>query len=125
MLSRNKNRFAYMAASKEHGFTLMDTILTFMIVVVTMPFLVYLIQYIQVQKADGDIEVLHLFIFLRDDMMRAETVSTHDDVLYFHLATGETAKIEHFHDVIRRRVDGTGHEIYARNIQTFHLTPLS
>lgn len=116
------NKSAYTVYQTERGFTFIEAMIMLMVVSITMPFLLYFIQYIKVESYD-DINVLQLYSFIRDHAIKSETVYVQDNTLYFQLPTGETASIEHYNDLVRRQVEGQGHEIYARNIKEFTLQP--
>ena len=121
----NMNKFVCTDFDNERGFTFSEMLLTLMIISITMPIIVYLFQLIQVDTDETDLAMMQFFIYLRDDVLRAESVSVTESEMYFQLSTGETVKIERYNDLIRRQVDGKGHEIYARDVKEFHLERLS
>lgn len=121
----NMNKFVCTDLDNERGFTFSEMLLTIMIISITMPIIVYLFQLIQVDTDETDLAMMQFFIYLRDDVLRAESVSVTENEMYFQLTTGETVKIERYNDLIRRQVDGKGHEIYARDVKKFHLKRLS
>src|SRR5690625_463155 len=99
------NKSAYTVYQTERGFTFIEAMIMLMVVSITMPFLLYFIQYIKVESYD-DINVLQLYSFIRDHAIKSETVYVQDNTLYFQLPTGETASIEHYNDLVRRQVEG-------------------
>lgn len=93
---------------------------------ITLPLLVYLLTYVQPVKHNNELSVNQFFIFLRNDVLTSEQVYTDDDnKMYFLLPTDEVAHIEQYQNVIRRQVNGRGHEIYLRDIDSFTLQPIS
>src|SRR5690625_1387835 len=112
MYEKYKKKFVC-TGQNESGFTFIEVLVSLIILSITIPFIVYLFQFIEVEQ-DEDVSVFPLFFFIRNEAIQAERVTTEQNILFFHMPTGETAKIEHYNDVIRRTVlDKGGHEIYA------------
>jgi len=108
----------------EDGTTFLSMLFTLLVIMIVLPFIIHFFSHIQQAKMSTDLPVEQFFIFLRNDILFADHVFSENNKLYFQLHSGETAKIEQFGDVIRRQINGTGHEIYIRNIDTFSLQPL-
>jgi len=109
----------------ERGTTLISILLTLLIIGITMPLLIHFLTYIHVTDTDQDMPIEHFFIFLRNDtLMATDVYADENDIVYFQLSTGEVARIEQYKNMIRRRVDGKGHEIYLRDIETFQVESL-
>lgn len=108
----------------ESGFTFVSMLLTLVIILVTLPLIIFLLSEIKNEQKEEHISAHQFFIFLHHDTLLANKVYVNDNILHFELNASETAVVEHYRDVIRRRVDGKGHEIYIREIQEFTLTPL-
>jgi competence protein ComGF len=117
--------------NNEAGFTLISLLLSLMILVITLPLLIFFLSQIQAEPDDEHIRAHQFFIFIVGDMERAESVYIAENMLYFNLTTGDTARIEQYQDQIRRRVREMdkktfeGHEIYLRDIQSVYFAPLS
>ena len=109
----------------ESGTTFLSVLITFVIVIITLPILVYLLTYVEPVKHNNELAVNQFFMFLRNDVLTSEHVYSDDNKMYFLLSTGEIAHIEQYQNVIRRQINGRGHEIYIRNIDSFTLQPIS
>lgn len=66
------------------------------------------------------IDVEHLFLFLRDDIIDATNVHVDKNTLILRLNTNKDATYSLYGQVLRRRIENQGHEIYIRNIQSLH-----
>ena len=107
----------------EGGFTMISLLLTIVMIAVTMPIIIFLIQHLTVKPNDNHIIAHQFFTFLYHDTLTAENVEIVNNKIYFTLNDHETASIEQYENLIRRRVLGKGHEIYIREIDTFNVFP--
>lgn len=103
------------------GFTYTNFLLHMLIFTISLPVLLFGLAKIKVIPSEESLMIHQLFFMLQNDVYTATDVIYEDDRLYFYLDTGEIAFIEKYQDTLRRRVERKGHEIYARNIQTFSL----
>lgn len=124
MYETNMRKFVCTVLNNERGLTFMNMIVTIMIISITLPLLVSIFNIIHIESDEDDIAVMQFFVYLRDDMLYAESMTVADNKLYFILPTKEIATIEQYNDIIRRRVNGLGHEVYLRNIKDFKLERL-
>lgn len=111
-----KNRF-------ENGFTLISTLISLMLVLISLP-LIYQLVYEVKSISKSELSPYKFMVFIKDDIHRSEKMIAKDNKLYFYLASEEIAVIEQYGELIRRRVDNLGHEIYLReikNLQTENL----
>ena len=108
----------------ESGTTFLSVLITFVIVIITLPILVYLLTYVEPVKHHNELAVNQFFMFLRNDVLTSEHDYSDDNKMYFLLSTGEIAHIEQYQNVIRSQINGRGHEIYIRNIDYFTLQPI-
>lgn len=106
---------------REAGFTFIETLLSLFILVLTIPFVVHILQLAMANDQDTHLSVEQFFVFIRNDAISAHDVTVDGNRLYLHLASGETAKIEQYNQFIRRQVNGQGHEIYLRDVAAFKL----
>lgn len=100
-------------------------LLSIVVIMITLPLLIHFYSYVDTQKLNDDLIVQQFFVLVRNDILASEYVDYNQNILYCHLITGEVARIEQYQDVIRRRVDARGHEIYMRNVESFALQPVS
>lgn len=105
----------------EQGFTLVSLLLTLVIIAITMPIIIFLIQHLAVKPNDNHISAHQFFTFLYNDTLSAEDVQIMNNKIYFILNDRETASIEQYNTIIRRQVLGKGHEIYLREIDDFRV----
>jgi|SRR5690625_3950253 len=109
----------------EAAFTLLETLFVLTVIMITLPFILYLMHNIQSTSNHDDISVHQFFVYLRDDILNAEAINHHNNHLLFQLNDHETASIEQYNQSIRRRIEGRGHEIYLQNVEAFHVEPIS
>lgn len=64
------------------------------------------------------IDVEHFFIFMRDDIIHANEVHANSHTLTLDLSTNTSATYNLYEQVIRRRIQNQGHEIYLRNVRS-------
>src|SRR5690625_3572555 len=100
-------KFVSMALKKdEDGFTMVSLLLTIVIIAVTMPIIIFLIQHLTVKPNDNHIIAHQFFSFLYHDTLTAQRVDIENNTIYFTLNEYEKASIEQYKNVIRRRVSG-------------------
>lgn len=102
----------------EQGFTLVSTLISLSLVLISLP-LIYELLYEVKKISKLEITPYKFMLFIKEDIHRSEQLIAKDNKLYFYLSTDEVAVIEQYGDLIRRRVDNRGHEIYLRDIVKF------
>ncbi|WP_156290735.1 competence type IV pilus minor pilin ComGF [Oceanobacillus salinisoli] len=118
MLEKKQKHSVFMGCLKiEKGFSYVTMLLAITIISMTLPFIGYLIQATsQLSSNYHELSTQQFFQFLRDELIQSTEVNIYNNKM--KLTQGETiATIEHYEDVIRRQVDGTGHEILLRDVQ--------
>lgn len=127
IIKEERRKFAYTELwTNSAGFTLIELLITLTIVTMTLPLLsVFFLHFTASPKMKEDVSVQQFFIFLRNDAMTASRVYSENNKMFFVLANEEVAKIEQYQQVIRRQVDGKGHEIYLRDITSFSVQDVS
>lgn|SRR5690625_155146 len=108
----------------ESGFTFFEMLLVLTILMITFPFIIFLLQQMQQFDDQENISVQHFFTFLHRDALRAQEVYNENNRLFFVINEHETASVERYNHVIRRRVNDKGHEIYVRDIESLLIQPL-
>lgn len=103
----------------EAGFTYVSMLFSLLLLMLSMPFVVYFLQHVRPDTDQAHIDAHQFFTYVRHDIKGDVQLSAADDKLFVYLPTGETAVLEKYQDLIRRRVDGKGHEIYIRNVEGF------
>lgn len=107
----------------EAGFTLISTLISFSLILLSLPLIYQLISEVKAIK-NLELSPYKFIVFIKDDIHRSKHLIAKDNKLYFYLATEEVATIEQHGDLIRRRVDNRGHEIYLRDIVKFQTKSL-
>lgn len=106
-----------MAFHNEEGFTFITTLLMMGILVISLPFLSYLIQVVTERSDQSELSVGQFFLFMRNEVIQAKQLQVYPNKLKLTTKDGATASFELYQQLIRRQVDGKGHEIYLRDIQ--------
>lgn len=104
----------------EHGFTFISMLLVLTVISISLPFLAYLTKSANYSTNYDELATNQFFQFLRDDVINATNYRVDPsapNILILDLDDGTTATIGQYKDLIRRQVDGVGHEIYLRDIK--------
>lgn len=110
-----------MAPRKDkNGFTFITTIMMISILALTLPFLSYAIQTVQPASNYDELAMDEFYRFVRDEIIKSQSVYVIDDTLYLVQEEDDLATISLYYEVIRRQVNGQGHEIYLRDIAAVH-----
>ncbi|WP_461180551.1 competence type IV pilus minor pilin ComGF [Virgibacillus kimchii] len=127
MLKKKMNPFVSTATQKnERGFTFIHLLLAVSILSISLPFLSYLLQAAADQNNYNDISVQQFFQYMRNEVIQAVDyqICSHPPELVLELKNGDTASIEQYEDLIRRQLNGTGHEVYLRDVAHMQLVEL-
>lgn len=109
----------------EAGFTLISALVRLLIVTLTLPLLVMLLAKFSVKTIEEPLSIQQFFFLLQMESNLAENVNiSNPDRLNLYIK-GDVISIEQYGNLIRRRVNAQGHEIYQRDIKDFKLTPLT
>lgn len=103
----------------EKGFTYVSMLFALLLLMLSIPFVIYFLQHAKPDTDQTHIDVHQFFTYVRHDIKGDVQLTATEDKLYVHLKTGETAVLEKYENLIRRRVDSKGHEIYIRSVDTF------
>ncbi|ASN05243.1 competence type IV pilus minor pilin ComGF [Virgibacillus necropolis] len=122
---RKKNRACLGMLVNQRGFTLLSMLLTIAIVFITVPFLEYLTKSLSYTTNYTDLSFSQFFHFLRDDLIRSTNYTIGNEVISLNALDGTTVTYEKYQDIIRRQVDGTGHEVVIRNIKSLSFEEIS
>lgn len=115
---------AYHMASNENGFTLIELMITLMVLLALVTVLPSLmIASVKSTGADHQNEEAQLFyVFLAREIRGATSLSTNGKNLILMKNNGEMILYEKYNGLIRRRVNGTGHEVMLQGIKTVEVT---
>ncbi|HLR01129.1 MAG TPA: competence type IV pilus minor pilin ComGF [Virgibacillus sp.] len=110
----------------ESGFTLLSNMLAIVIIGLILPLLAGLYQAAaDMPSYTEEISIQQFFQFLRDDLTKTVSCQVKDNKLVMTLSNDKQTRIEHYDTLIRRQVDGKGHEIYLRDIKSVSFDTLS
>lgn len=110
-------------AKNDQGFVFITMLFTITIFFMTMPLVSSVLKAANDTSHYDEISVLQFFYFLRDDMIKATDYAVTPSMV--KLSIGDTVvTFEKYGTLIRRQVDGQGHEIYLRKVKEFSLIPL-
>lgn len=109
----------------EKGFTFITYFFAISLISITIPFFSYILTMLN-ESTSYSSQNIHTFLhFIRDDVIRAEQYEISNDQLSLSLHGGRKATYEQYENVIRRQVDGEGHEVYVMDVKDLRFTPLS
>lgn len=105
----------------EQGFNFISLLTMITIIFLTLPFLSYALQTVKTTNNYGELAVYEFFRFIRDEMLQSHDYYIRDHTLYLLQEDNETITISKYDSLIRRQVNGRGHEIYLRGVDSFNL----
>lgn len=108
----------------EAAFTLLSMLVIIAILFTTLPLLAYLISSTTHTTSYDEISTRQFFHFLSNELMLATDYSVSKNTLVFDDPDGKTVSFERYNNVILRKVDGMGHDIYLRDVQAVGFTDL-
>ncbi|WP_186575795.1 ComGF family competence protein [Aquibacillus kalidii] len=114
----------YNQANKS-GFTLASTLVALSLTMLLISTITILLSTINQHSFNQELSVRQLFHFLSSEVNQASKVSSSHSSVTYSKHNGETVTIELYGQLIRRQVDGTGHEVLARSIKSLNIKPLS
>lgn len=105
--------------NNETGFTMITSLLTIVIIAITLPLISFVFNQINSPELSDDIKYSQFFNFIHDDILRANNIYVNGHTLMFETRTDELATVSQYYNIIRRQVNGVGHEVYVRDVQDF------
>lgn len=105
----------------ESGFSFISVFVSLTILVVTLPFMSYVLQSIHVSSYYEDMSVQQFFHFLQDEVFMASDYDVKSSRLEL-IDDDETITFELFGTNIRRQVNGAGQDIYLRDVKNLMVT---
>jgi len=119
MLGKKMKQFVYTVLDQSEGaFTLLSMLVIIAILFTTLPLLAYLISSTTYTTSYDEISTRQFFNFLSDELMLATDYSVSKNKLVLDDLDGNKISFEKYNNVILRKVDGEGHDIYLRDVQT-------
>ncbi|WP_222928570.1 ComGF family competence protein [Oceanobacillus piezotolerans] len=106
----------------EQGFSFITLFVAIAIISMTLPFIGYLINSVHHQSNYEELAVHHFFQLIRDEVIHAKKTLIQEEKLTLIQEDDSVVSFSLYQDVIRRQLDGRGHEIYLRDVKAFQVT---
>ncbi|WP_198508040.1 competence type IV pilus minor pilin ComGF [Bacillus sp. FJAT-42315] len=107
--------------SSNKGFTLVESLLilmVFMMLAALFPMIYGTVYHVNEQLEPGRKSEWELFVIqLRKEMYNAQSWTPANDKLFYHQA-GQKISIEQYQQSVRRRINGMGHEIMLKEVES-------
>lgn len=106
------------------GFTYISVLLSFLIIFITLPLLVFFLSILDESPKATAISVQQFFHIIQKNQYSALSLHVHENRIYYQrLKAGneEQVVIEQYKSVIRQKVEDRGHEIYLRDVDSFSI----
>jgi competence protein ComGF len=110
-----------MITMDNRGFTLLEMLLSFTIFIMIASFIPLFLQLAAFPSEKNKLNLLEWEVFLQQakiEIREASELEVKDGVLYLKNLYGQKVSYEQYNHSLRRRVDGTGHEILLKNIKS-------
>lgn len=126
MLGKKGKQFVYMVTHRnEKGFTFLSMLVVTVIIFTTLPLLAYLVNAVTYHSNYDELNIQQFLYFLRDEFMLATDYSVTKNKIVFYESNTKNVSFERYSNIILRRVNGTGYDIYLRDLQDLQFTDLS
>lgn len=107
---------------KNGGFTLLEVLVSFSIILILTAFFPLLLKSLSsLTEKGGGIHPLELEVFIQQatrEVRNAKRVSVEGNVMVIINQADQRVTYEFFHKNVRRRVDGTGHELLLHGVES-------
>ncbi|MGP4072474.1 ComGF family competence protein [Piscibacillus sp. B03] len=110
------------------GITLLPLLISISFLTVITPFLVQMLKFvlsIEPLYVSTDSELRHVHFHIQSELNKSIDQQLETNSITFINHDGSTVKYELYHNLVRRRVNDTGHEIIIRDVKEFKMTPLT
>lgn len=126
MQKKERKRYAYMGfQTNENGFTFISMFFIIIILAISFPFFGYILQASDYENNYQEISVQQFFQFVRDEVIKSTNIRVTDKKLFLEQKYEQvTATLELYGTLVRRQVNGQGHEVYLRDVKELHFTSL-
>ncbi|PWU68527.1 ComGF family competence protein [Gracilibacillus dipsosauri] len=123
MLKRTMKGYAFMPLSHDqNGFSLVSTLISVFATLLIFFIAGQVFTIISQHKNDKDLEVFQFFHFLEDEWKLADQVKIDHNQLIFEHTNGDKINYSLYQKTIRRQVNGLGHEIMLREVESWNLS---
>ncbi|SDD53713.1 competence protein ComGF [Terribacillus halophilus] len=112
-----------MGISSNKGFTLLEVLIALSILILILSSIPPLLGTMTQNTETESLSIRQALHFISMEVHKGNVVSIEENKLFIEDQQGRLAVFEQYKDMIRRRVNGKGHEIYLHHIENleFHL----
>lgn len=126
MLEINEKKYAYMATRPSSaGYSMISMLFTISIIFISLPFVTYLLSSLSYTTHQESVSVNQFFLYVRDELIGSEKYEISQHTMSYELENGDNASITQYQNLVRRQVQGKGHEVYLRNVQQLSFKPVT
>ncbi|MGP4074396.1 competence type IV pilus minor pilin ComGF [Halobacillus sp. K22] len=111
-----------MAKVHNRGFTLLETLISLVIISMILSLSFPLFRMMSNKDYYEELSVQQLFSFLQEEVNRSREVEVISNTILIKDAINRKIIIEQYQNLIRRRVDLSGHEVLLQNVEGIHIT---
>ncbi|WP_194287412.1 competence type IV pilus minor pilin ComGF [Gracilibacillus oryzae] len=122
MLNRRLKQSAFiLTKNKEAGFTLISLLVSIIITMTILAFSMQILHVILTQNSSHSFQTLQFFHFVEDELLGSQQFFRDDNKLAIINENNEKVTYSRYGNLVRRQVNGRGHEIMLRNIAEYTL----
>ncbi|MCA1009670.1 competence type IV pilus minor pilin ComGF [Halobacillus halophilus] len=107
---------------RSQGFTLLETLISLIIISLILILSFPLFRTIHNVNYYEELSVRQMFSFLQEEVNRAREVSVLSNTIYIIDDINRKIIIEQYENLVRRRVNSSGHEVLLQNVEAIHVT---
>jgi competence protein ComGF len=105
-------------AESKNGHTLIEAIIVLAVLLMLSSLIPLLFIPIQKQPPISQLEETSLFFsMLGKEIREGKTIEVYNNSLYITLSNGNVLSFSKYHSLIRKQVNGLGHEVWMQNIR--------
>lgn len=124
MLKIKRRKHVYTIIPNKNGFTLVSLLLSLAILSSTLVLIPAIYRLVEEKPNTDELSVRQFFHFLTDEVHENKFDYTTSNSIYLKNESGESVTISSYLKIIRRQINGKGHEILVRNITAFMVQEL-
>lgn len=110
--------------SFENGFTLLNQLFILTAFMITIPIMAAIYNSLKQESYYDELSIQQFFNLLQQEVNQALTFRTTPEKVFLTYNNEDEIVFEKYGDVIRRQVNGKGHEIYLRDVTLFQVSSL-
>ncbi|WP_026906689.1 ComGF family competence protein [Paucisalibacillus globulus] len=107
--------------NSEQGFTFSSLLFTLTVLMICIPLHGAIFKTLKENSYYDEISIQQVFHFIQQEVVKSKGYRIDHDKIILIMNSDEIVTIGKYGSLIRRQVDGQGHEIYLRDIQDFQV----